>query len=382
MIRIGLIINPVAGMGGRVGLKGTDGLAEKARALGALPLAPGKAARALRALSERLDKNRGESIRILAPPGEMGGAVARDCGFDVEVLEMPGKSGVNTSGTDLIVTDASDTREAAKHLKEMKVDLLLFAGGDGTARDVCAAVGENLTVMGIPAGVKIHSPVFARTPETAGELAAEVIAGKVRGHCQQEVLDIDEGAYRSGRVQTRLYGYLRLPRTAGIQSRKAGTPVSEASAQNLIALDYIDAMEDGVIYLIGPGSTTRPVMANLGLDHTLLGVDVIQDKALISSDASERELLDITRGREARIFITPIGGQGYLFGRGNHQFSPELIQQVGKGNIRVGATLEKIGSLRGQPFLVDTGDPDTDRMLAGYTRVITGYRQEMMYPIL
>ncbi len=108
----------------------------------------------------------------------------------------------------------------------------IFAGGDGTARDVCAAVGETLTVMGIPAGVKIHSPAFARTPETAGRLVVDVLRGKVRGHCQQEVLDIDEEAYRSGKVQTRLYGYLRLPRTTGLQNRKAGTPVSEASVSS------------------------------------------------------------------------------------------------------------------------------------------------------
>lgn len=366
LIRIGLIINPIAGMGGRVGLKGTDGLAEQARALGALPLAPDKAARALAVLAGDGD------VCILAPPGAMGANLANASGLRVEILDMI--AGETTAGLDTI--------EAAKQLQALDVDLLLFAGGDGTARDVCSAVGEGLPVMGIPAGVKIHSPVFARTPETAGQLAMDFIRGKTKEIRSREVLDIDEDIYREGRVQTRLYGYLKVPGTDRIQSRKAGSHVGEAAAQNLIALDYIDSMEKDRFYLIGPGTTTRPVMENLGLENSLLGVDVVRDKGLILKDATEKQILDITRGMDIGVFITPIGGQGYLFGRGNHQFSPGIINRAGRENIRVGATLEKIGSLRGRPFLVDTGDLATDRMLAGYTRVITGYRQEMMYPIL
>jgi len=366
MIRIGLIINPIAGMGGRVGLKGTDGLADQARALGALPLAPDKAARALAPLAGDTD------IRILAPPGDMGAGVALDCGMKVDTLDMISKE----------ITAGRDTIDAAKQLKSLNLDLLLFAGGDGTARDLCSAVGEDLPVLGIPAGVKIHSPVFARTPETAGRLAMDFVRGKVKGLCHREVLDIDEDIYREGRVQTRLYGYLKVPEADRVQSRKAGSPVGEAAAQNLIALDYIDAMEKDKIYLIGSGTTTRPVMENLGLAHSLLGVDLVKNRELLLKDATEKQILGITHGEDIGIFITPIGGQGYLFGRGNHQISPEILQRAGKENIRVGATLEKIGSLRGQPFLVDTGDPSTDRMLSGYTRVITGYRQEMIYPIL
>ncbi len=366
MIRIGLIINPIAGMGGRVGLKGTDGLADKARALGALPLAPDKAARALALLTGDAD------ICILAPPGVMGADAAMACGLKVEILDMISRE----------TTAGQDTIDAAKQLNSLNVDLLLFAGGDGTARDICSAVGEDLPVLGIPAGVKIHSPVFARTPETAGRLAMDFVKGKIKGPSSREVLDIDEAIYREGRVQTRLYGYLKVPEADRVQSRKAGSHMGEAAAQNLIALAYIDAMEKDKIYLIGPGTTTRPVMENLGLAHSLLGVDVVKNRELLLKDATEKQILGITQGGEIRIFITPIGGQGYLFGRGNHQISPEILRRAGKQNIRVGATLEKIGSLRGRPFLVDTGDPATDRMLQGYTRVITGYRQEMMYPIL
>ena len=199
---------------------------------------------------------------------------------------------------------------------------------------------------------------------------------------QAEVMDIDEDAYRRGRVSTRLYGYLQVPDNGRrIQSRKAGTPLSQKASQNLISLDMIDAMETDVFYLVGPGSTTLPILSNLNLAHSLLGVDVVQNRRLVKKDASEKQILEIVKEDPFKILITPIGGQGYLFGRGNHQISPEIIQKAGRSNIWVGATLEKIGTLKGEPLLVDTGDPETDRMLKGYIRVVTGYRQEMIYPI-
>jgi predicted polyphosphate/ATP-dependent NAD kinase len=379
--RLGFIINPIAGLGGRVGLKGTDGMADAAIALGARPLASQKAARALAGLKEtcpdptRSDQTRPEKdgVILLTPPGSMGEDIARAAGFSPRVPDMP--LGNRTSG--------ADTISMAKRMRSMGADLLLFVGGDGTARDICTALGKSLPVIGVPAGVKIHSPVFARTPEIAGELAQLFLRGKVSLTCEQEVLDIDEDAYRRGRVSTRLYGVLQVP--AGghrMQNRKAGTPLSQRASQNLIGLDMIDAMEEDIIYLVGPGSTTRSILSNLNLDHSLLGVDVVQNRQLIKKDASEKQILEIIRDRPFKILITPIGGQGYLFGRGNHQISPKIIRRAGKENIRVGATLEKIGNLRGEPFFVDTGDIGTDQLLIGYIRVVTGYRQEMIYPIL
>ncbi len=368
--RLGFIINPIAGLGGRVGLKGTDGMAEAAIALGALPLAPQKAARALVALGQNSSEK--EEVLVLTPPGAMGEDIVRAAGFLPQVVDLPlaGK----TSGTDTI--------DAARMILDLGADILLFAGGDGTARDVCAALGESLPVIGVPAGVKIHSPVFARSPESAGELARLFLDKKLSQVCEREVLDIDEDAYRKGRVSTRLYGYLQVPdQKDRMQNRKAGTPLSQRASQNLIALDMIDAMEEEIFYLVGPGSTTRPILSNLNLAHSLLGVDVVQNRRLVKKDAAEKELLEIIKDRPFKVLITPIGGQGYLFGRGNHQISPAIIRRAGRKNIRVGATLEKIGSLQGEPFLVDTGDKETDQMLKGYIRVVTGYRQEMIYPI-
>ncbi|MBU0971904.1 MAG: ATP-NAD kinase family protein [Proteobacteria bacterium] len=371
MKRLGFIINPIAGLGGRVGLKGTDGMAEAAMALGGLPSAPQKGARALTGLAEnRLGK---EGVLLLTPPGVMGETMARAAGFSPCVADLD--LAEKTSGADTIA--------AARKIKALGADLLLFAGGDGTARDICAALGESLPCIGIPAGVKIHSPVFARTPEAAGQLARLFLEGKSSRVCEQEVLDIDEQAYRTGRVSTKLFGYLKVPDERGcMQNRKAGTPISQKASQNLIGLAMIDAMEPDVFYLVGPGTTTRPILSNLNLGHTLLGVDVVQNRQMVKMDAAEKLILEIIKGHPFKIIVTPIGGQGYLFGRGNHQFSPEIIRQAGKQNIWVGATLEKIGSLKGEPFLVDTGDPDTDRMLAGYIRVVTGYRQEMIYPVV
>jgi predicted polyphosphate/ATP-dependent NAD kinase len=308
----------------------------------------------------------------LTPPGSMGETIARAAGFSPQVVDMP-----------QVAKTGEDTIAAAIKIQALGADLLLFVGGDGTARDICAALGASLPVIGVPAGVKIHSPVFATTPETAGELAQLFLDKTSCRVCEQEVLDIDEDAYRRGRVSTRLYGYLKVPDEGRrIQNRKAGTPLSQKASQNLISLDMIDAMEEGIFYLVGPGSTTRPILSNLNLTHSLLGVDVVQNRQLVKKDASEKQILSIIKEDPFKIIITPIGGQGYLFGRGNHQISPKIIQRAGKENIRVGATLEKIGSLRGEPFLVDTGDPETDRMLKGYIRVVTGYRQEMIYPIV
>jgi predicted polyphosphate/ATP-dependent NAD kinase len=363
MKSIGLIINPIAGMGGRVGLKGTDGLAEQARALGALPLSEKKSARALARLPA--------GTRIITPPGAMGEACAVQAGLSPEILSMP--TGQTPS--------AAQTIQAAEEMKNIGVGLILFAGGDGTARDIYSAVGEETRVLGIPAGVKIHSPVFAQSPEKAGELVCRFLSGKAHKFTQKEVLDIDEEAYRSGRVTTRLFGYLTIPEDNHTQSRKSGSPLSQKAAQNLIALDIIDRMQADVIYLIGPGSTTHPIFDTLSLPGSLLGVDILKNRKLVQKDASESDILNAIKNHPFKIVITPIGGQGYLFGRGNHQISPHVIRQAGKANILIAATLEKIGSLQGRPFLMDTGDPDVDRSLSGYIRVITGYRQEVVCKI-
>lgn len=361
---MGLIINPVAGIGGRVGLKGSDGaeIQKKALALGAVPQAQSRAAEAL----DRLKAVDG--LEILTYPGEMGEDAAHACSFEPEVI------GSITPGQ----TTAQDTRDAASEMQRQGVDLLLFAGGDGTARDIYTAVGTDLAVLGIPAGVKIHSAVYATHPRSAGQLAALYLQGKVSGLREVEVMDIDEEAFRQNVLSVRLYGYLKIPfRSNLVQSQKMPS-TGEASALAAIAEDIVTKMDDGVLYIIGSGTTTRAITDELGLDKTLLGVDVVLNGELIARDASESqllELLDRHGADRARIVVTPIGGQGYLFGRGNQQISPQVIERVGRDKIIAISTPDKLYALGSQPLLVDTGSRAVDEMLSGYLALVTGYNE-------
>ena len=366
MKKIGLIVNPIAGMGGRIGLKGTDGMVDEAIRLGAIPRSPERAVSSLNILAKTCSE-----VQILTAEGLMGDVETQQSGFDSEIVYFPEKK----------KTRGEDTVRAAKILVQKGVDLLLFAGGDGTARDICSAVGENVPVIGIPAGVKIHSPVFAQNPERAGSLAGLVLQEKLKTFHLAEVLDIDEDAYREGKVTTTLHGYMNVPVERRMQNRKAGSPVSEGGAQNLICLDIIDNMEPGVFYLIGPGSTNRPLLENLGLPCSLLGVDIIKDKKLIAKDASEAQILQLVQGSKFKIIVTPTGGQGYLFGRGNQQLSPAVLKLIQKDDIIIASTDEKLTHLKGEPLHIDTGNNELDYKLAGYYRVITGVRKQLIYKV-
>lgn len=366
---LGLIVNPVAGLGGRVGLKGSDGreIQRRARELGATPLAAGRAIDALRRLAPLLG-----DLQILSYPGEMGEEATVAAGFTPVVI------GSITPGA----TTPDDTMAAAREMQRRQADLVLFAGGDGTARDVYRALGDSIPVLGIPAGVKILSAAFAIHPAAAGDLAREFLSGESRHVRQAEVLDLDEEAYRAGRVSPRLYGYLKIPyRRRLIQGRKSPSPLDERGTLEAIAQDVVDQMEEGVAYIVGPGSTTRPILARLGLEKTLVGVDVVLDRQLLLADANEAALLGVLGRHRARVIVTPIGGQGYLFGRGNQPISPSVLRAVGRENILVVGAPEKIHALRGRPLLVDSGDPEVDRWLTGYMKILTGYHERIVYRI-
>ena len=236
--------------------------------------------------------------------------------------------------------------------------------------------------MGIPAGVKIHSAVFATHPRSAGELARLYLQGRVSRLREAEVLDIDEEALRQGVVSAALYGYLKIPfQHRLVQNMKSGSPAGEEAALSAIAQTVIDQMRPGRLAILGPGTTTRAITDRLGLDKTLIGVDVLLDGQLIAADANEQALLALLDHHPAQIVITPIGGQGYLFGRGSQQISPTVIRRVGLENILVISAPGKIIALGGRPLLVDSGDTAVDQLLAGYTRVLTGYNEQLIYKV-
>lgn len=370
MRRVGLIINPIAGIGGRVGLKGSDGaeIQRKALELGAEPQAHLRARGALEPLLPLRD-----SLELITPPGGMGEDVARQRGFTPQVIGSLPSQGL---------TSAEDTRRAAQTMLDLPVDLLLFAGGDGTARDIYEAIGMGIPVVGIPAGVKIHSAVFATHPQHAGEVAAAYLSGERLRLRESEVIDLDEGAYRTGIVATRLYGYLSVPyRPHLLQARKAPTPAAESARMLAIAADVVESMQPGWLYVLGPGTTTRAISDRLGFPKTLVGVDIYTKDRVVALDVSEARLLELIQDRPARIVVTPIGGQGFIFGRGNQPISPKVIQKVGRENILVVSLAEKLNALQGEPLLVDSGDPEVDEMLAGYLTVIVGYREKVMYRV-
>lgn len=371
-LHIGLIINPLAGLGGSRALKGSDG--RQVRDL-AGQLAPeelhrsqDRAARALAYLRDRDD------ILISTWAGAMGGDVCSSLGMTPRLV---GDSGPGLSA-------AEHTREAARALQAAGVDLLVFAGGDGTARDIYDAVGGQLPVLGIPAGVKMHSGVFAVSPEAAGELLVALAQGGLVGLRAQEVRDIDEEAFRHDVVRARFYGELQVPGEGRyLQHTKVGGRESQELVAAEIAAWIVETMEEGVTYLVGPGSTTAAIMEELGLDNTLLGVDAVRDGQLLGSDLDEAGLmaiLDVAPGA-AMIIVTVIGGQGHVFGRGNQQFSPTVIRRVGAGRICIVAAKSKIAELEGRPLLVDSNDPALDRELSGYREIITGYDDRILYPV-
>jgi len=369
--KLGLIVNPIAGMGGRVGLKGSDGqeIVNKARELGARPESPRRAVDALRNIT-RIKAD----VELITYPYEMGEDEAKECGFNPTVI------GSIKRGR----TTAQDTENAAREMLRLRVNLLLFAGGDGTARDIYDVIGDNIPSLGIPAGVKIHSAVYATSPKNAGDLATRYLEGEspdIRLR-EAEVMDIDEPAFRENRLTARLYGYLKVPYERGlVQDAKAGSILGEEASMDIIADDIINNMSDDYLYVIGPGTTTRAILEKLGLKNTLLGVDAVYQGKLVGSDLNESQLLKMIAGKKVKIVVSVIGRQGYVFGRGNQQISAEVIKKVGKENIIVVATKNKILSLRGSPLLTDTGDDEVNQMLTGYIQVVSGLGERFVLRI-
>jgi predicted polyphosphate/ATP-dependent NAD kinase len=343
---IGFIVNPIAGMGGTVGLKGTDGrdIFEKAVSLGAKPIA---AVRAEKFLSELAPFK--QSICFLVGAGDMGEIEVEKHGFNYTVI-----------GERRSQTSVEDTESIVRGIVEAKVDLLVFCGGDGTARDVLKVVGTKLPVLGVPTGVKMHSAVFAINPKAAAYVVFGFLSGELPVR-EAEVMDVDEWAFREGRLSAELYGYVLSPYEPRlIQVSKIASPVSEneVRSQTAIAVFIIEGMQVEMLYIVGPGTTTRVSGDLLDQEKTLLCVDLFVDKKIVGGDVNEEQILQVLKSRSAKIIVTPIGGQGFIFGRGNQQISSKVIRHVGLDNIIIVATEGKVQGLKS--LKVDTGDPALD----------------------
>lgn len=369
--KIGLIINPYAGIGGALALKGSDGAEIRAQAL------------ALGAEKKAIDKTRlalleilpmQQQVHIYTAAGEMGETLLQELGFSYSVVYRS----ANTQ------SEGSDSECAAAAILKEQVDILLFAGGDGTARNICHVVNVSVPVLGIPAGCKIHSGVYAITPQAAGRVLAQMIAGEIVSLTQADVMDIDEALFRQGRVNARQFGEMQVPTELRyIQAVKMGGKESDELVLADIAAYILELMDEYPehYFVMGSGSTVEFIMQELGLNNTLLGVDLIKHRQLVANDLTAEQLLSYVEHQATKLVITLIGGQGHVFGRGNQQLSPQVLRSIGKENILLVATKSKLTKLAGKALISDSGDILLDTEFAGLMPVITGYRDQVLYPL-
>jgi predicted polyphosphate/ATP-dependent NAD kinase len=366
VFRLGFIVNPIAGMGGRVGLKGTDNVLKEAIARGAQPVAP---KRAIEFLSKLKQNDTETHIEVLTCPDSMGKNEADKASLPVKILPM--KIGRETS--------AEDTKSAVDLSIAARVDLIVFVGGDGTAKNILDALrdSDSVPVLGVPSGVKMYSGVFAVNPADAVDVVL-AFTRKQAETIELEVMDTDENDIRQDAFNMKLYGYLKTPvLPAHVQGSKQASPdtVDELDNQTAIARFIVEQVPADAIWILGPGTTVKRLAELLGVEKTLLGVDIYtEDGALL--DVNEKQILENVKDwQNTWIVLSPIGHQGILLGRGNQQISPQILKKVGKEHVVVAATKNKLQTIDGNLLRVDTGDPETDSMLRGYIKVVTDYRE-------
>lgn len=373
-MKLGFLVNPIAGMGGKVGLKGTDNVAEDAMKMGAKPVAPVRAKEFLNKLKTLEFR---EKLKIITCPHPMGEKEVKTASFSAEILPM----------TLEMETNAEDTKNAVRLMAKRRVNLIVFVGGDGTARDILDALRNaqvNVPILGVPSGVKMYSGIFAVNPSDAA-IIVEAFAGNQAELTEFEIMDAEETAIRDDRFNVRLYGLLNGPfLPARIQGSKQVSPetLNEHENQLAIARFIVENMNANDTYILGPGTTVKCVADLLSVEKTLLGVD-LYCKGRLVKDANEAKLIsEIKDWQHTWIILSPIGRQGILLGRGNQQISPQIIKQIGKERIIVGATRSKLQGIDGGVLRVDTGDTEVDKMLQGYIRVVTDYKEWRLVQIL
>ena len=365
--KIGFVVNPIAGMGGRVGLKGTDGVLKEAVKLGANPVAPEKAEETLREYLSNYSTK--DEIQWLTCSGDMGGDELRKVGIKkMEIIHIP-------SGKD---TSSNDTKKACKKFLEKHVDLILFCGGDGTAKDIFEIIGKKIPILGIPSGVKMHSGVFGINTRATAKMLHEFV-NKSLTIGDAEIMDLDESLYRRGKWNIQLFGIARgIVEPTYVQVGKTCyESVSDDEIKDELTEHIVDEMEkhSDFLFLFGSGGTIDYIARKIGLDNTLLGIDAVYDKKLVGDDLNEEGILKLLETyHKAKVILSPIGAQGFILGRGNLQLSPRVIKKIGITNIIIISTPSKLAST--PAIRVDTGDEKLDRLFVEkeFMMVVVGYR--------
>ena len=379
MVRIGILANPDAGLGGRLGLKGSDGQAELARSKGAEDRSGPRLESMLRHFSRI---HRDESIRIewITSSGRMGTEWIPD------ELDLGTISEIHQS---LGQTSASDTQDAVEMLLENGIDLLVYSGGDGTTRDIVSTLSSSetpeLPVIGVPSGVKMHSGCFASSPKAAAEVLSAWIHGDLLVS-STEVLDLDEELYRKGKWVVRLYAEAFSPNSPRWMQGSKELIQTESEEEIIIGLsDHIEEsiVEDGRLVIWGSGGTLREIGGNIGFELTTLGIDATLGSEQVGTDLAEAGIIDLLDSHDGPVtlLLSPMGGQGFLIGRGNLQLSPPVLSSIGIDNILGVVTPAKLLTVRA--LRIETGDDSLDQEFASkrYMKVLQGYRTTRILPV-
>lgn len=365
--KIGFVVNPVAGMGGKVGLKGTDGVIDRAIELGAKPVAPKKAEEMLKEFFEKYKGH--EKVEWLTCSGEMGQNVLNASG--IKNLKI-------VYGASESKTSSFDTKNACKCFLEKDADIILFCGGDGTARDVFSVVSTKIPILGVPSGVKMHSGIFAVNTSAAAKMLHEFISETLTIG-DSEIMDLDEERYRKGEWNIKLFGIAKgIVEPTYIQVGKSiYESISDDAIKDELTEHIVDEVEEnsGYLYLFGSGGTINYIANKMKIKNTLLGIDAVYNKKAIQTDLNEEQILKLLeKYHECKVILSPIGAQGFILGRGNLQLSPRVIRKVGLDSIVIISTPSKLVST---PILrVDTGDRNLDKEFAEreFVMVVIGYR--------
>ena len=369
--RLGILINPVAGIGGPAGLKGSDAPETQriAKERGVESKVHARVKEVLALLSDEADR-----IELILPSSQMGEiALPAEHSFSYSIAYSCAQH-----------TTADDTVRAANALCERGLDLLLFAGGDGTARDVFSAIGNTQAVLGIPAGVKMHSGVFAVTPRAVASVVKSLLSASLVSASLHEVRDIDEKAFSEGRVETRFFGEMLVPDDQLlVQQVKCSGLSDDALMLEELAAYIAELADDDSLWILGSGGTLKTIKSHIGVtEPTLLGVDLWHQGECVVKDAHEAQVFEwLGRCAQAKLVLSVIGGQGIVLGRGNQQISPRVIEAVGIDNLMLVSTQKKLHALEGRPLMVDSGSAELDARLSGYHRVLCGYEDVVLYRV-